>query len=192
MLFELETMKIFQEVLMNHKSLRKMLQASLMLALGLILPFLTAQIPDLGNKFLPMHLPVLLTGFICGWPYGLVVGFIVPLFRSLLFSMPPMFPIALAMAFELAAYGAATGLLYKILPKKNISIYIALLASMIFGRIIWGSVSILFYQLNGSAFTWKMFTAGALLNAIPGILIQIALIPLLVIALRKTNLIENA
>jgi thiamine transporter ThiT len=172
-------------------SIRKLLQASLMLALGMILPFLTTQIQSLGNKFLPMHLPVLLTGYICGWPYGLVVGFIVPLFRSIVFGMPPMYPIALAMAFELAAYGAATGLLYKILPKKNIYIYISLLASMIFGRIIWGGVSVLLYGLSGSAFTWKMFIAGALLNAIPGIIIQIVVIPLLVIPLKNTRVINE-
>lgn len=180
-----------QEVLMKHISIKKMLQASLMLALGLILPFLTAQIQSLGNKFLPMHLPVLLTGFICGWPYGLVVGFIVPIFRSIIFGMPPMYPTALAMAFELAAYGAATGVLYKILPKKNIFIYISLLASMIIGRIIWGGVSVLLYGLDGSAFTWKMFIAGALLNAIPGIIIQIAVIPLLVMVLKNRSIIDN-
>jgi riboflavin transporter FmnP len=176
---------------MKRISTKKLLQASLMLALGMILPFLTAQIQDLGNKFLPMHLPVLLTGFICGWPYGLVVGFIVPIFRSIIFGMPPMYPIALAMAFELAAYGAATGVFYKLLPKKTIFIYISLIASMIFGRVIWGSVSMLLYGLNGSAFTWKIFISGAFLNAIPGIIIQIVIIPLLVIVIKHSSIIDN-
>lgn len=177
---------------MKQIAMRKMLQASLLLSLGLILPFFTAQLPSLGNKLLPMHIPVLLAGFLCGWPYGLAVGFIVPLLRSLLFGMPPMYPTALAMAFELAAYGAATGVLYQLLPRKNIYIYLSLITSMIGGRIIWGSASVLLYGLNGSAFTWKIFITGALLNAIPGIVIQLIIIPLLVIALRDKRILESA
>ena len=100
---------------MRKSTTKKMVYAGVLLAVGILLPFLTAQIPSLGSRMLPMHIPVLLAGFICGWPYGLVIGFILPLFRSVLFGMPPMFPTALAMAFELAVYGAVTGILYKIL-----------------------------------------------------------------------------
>lgn len=176
---------------MRKSSTKKMVYAGLFLALGLLLPFLTAQIPSLGSRMLPMHIPVLLAGFICGWPYGLVIGFTLPLFRSVLFSMPPMFPTALAMAFELAVYGAVTGILYKVLPKKNISIYISLIISMICGRIVWGIVAFALYGLSGSAFTWEIFMAGAFVNAIPGIIIQIIIIPVIVIALKKGRFIEN-
>jgi uncharacterized membrane protein len=84
--------------------------AGLFLALGLVMPFLTGQIPSLGNKLLPMHIPVLLCGFVCGGPTGLIVGFILPILRSVLFSMPPMYPMAMSMAFELAVYGFVQGL----------------------------------------------------------------------------------
>ena len=104
---------------MEKSSTKRIVYAGLLLALGLVLPFLTAQIPSLGSKMLPMHIPVLLTGFICGWPHGLIIGFILPLFRSVIFGMPPMFPTAVAMAFELAAYGAVTGVLFNIFPKRN-------------------------------------------------------------------------
>ena len=173
------------------KSTTKMVYAALLFALGLLLPFLTAQIPSLGSRLLPMHIPVLLAGFVCGWPYGLIVGLFVPLFRSLLFGMPPMFPTAVAMAFELAAYGAVTGILYKILPKKNISVYISLIVAMICGRIVWGAVSLVLLGLSGSPFTWEIFMAGAFVNAIPGIIIQIIIIPVIVFALKKGRIIED-
>lgn len=176
---------------MRKSTTKKMVYAGVLLAVGILLPFLTAQIPSLGSRMLPMHIPVLLAGFICGWPYGLVIGFILPLFRSVLFGMPPMFPTALAMAFELAVYGAVTGILYKILPKKNISIYISLIISMICGRIVWGIVSFILYGLSGSPFTWQIFMTGAFANAIPGIIIQIIIIPIIVIALKKGRFIEN-
>ena len=90
---------------MKKLSVKEIVLAGFFLALGIVLPFLTMQIPSFGSMLLPMHIPVILCGFICGGPLGLIVGFIVPLLRSALFSMPPMFPTAIAMAFELAAYG---------------------------------------------------------------------------------------
>ena len=176
---------------MKKLSLKYLVLSGLFLALGLIMPFFTAQIPSIGNRLLPMHIPVLLCGFICGGPYGLAVGFITPIFRSVIFGMPPMFPTAVAMAFELAAYGFVSGIIYRLLPKKNIYIYTTLIISMICGRAIWGIVSILLYGANGTAFSWKLFMTGAFINAIPGILIQIIIIPIIIIAVTKSNLIES-
>jgi len=176
---------------MKKSMTKKLVLSGFFLALGLVLPFLTAQIPSVGSMFLPMHIPVILCGFVCGWPSGLAVGLILPVFRSLLFGMPPMFPTAVAMMFELAAYGLMTGLLYQLLPKKNISVYISLIISMIAGRIVWGTASLFLYGFAGTAFTWKVFMAGAFINAIPGIILQIVCIPLIVIALRKANLIKD-
>jgi len=161
------------------------------IALGLVLPFLTGQIPAMGSRLLPMHIPVLLCGFACGGVPGLLVGFIVPLFRSLLFGLPPMFPIALAMAFELAAYGLTAGLLYRLLPKRAVSVYISLIVSMIVGRAVWGGASWILYSLSGSAFTWKIFMAGAFINAVPGIIVQLILIPIIVMALQRARLINH-
>jgi len=171
-------------------ALRNLVFAGLLLALGLLLPFLTGQIPEIGQMLLPMHIPVLLAGFVCGWPYGLAVGFITPLLRSQLFGMPPITS-AVAMAFELAAYGFSTGLFYKLLPKKKIFIYASLLISMICGRIIWGIVSLVIYGLQGKSFTWQLFAAGAVVNAIPGIILQIVVIPPIIMALKKGNLLKD-
>ncbi|HEY8350334.1 MAG TPA: ECF transporter S component [Clostridia bacterium] len=175
---------------MRLPSAVRLVLSGMFLALGLLLPFLTGQIPTVGSMLLPMHIPVLLCGFVCGWPYGLAVGFITPLFRYMLFGMPPM-PNALAMAFELAVYGFCTGLFYKLLPKKNVFVYVALIISMIFGRIIWGIVSLVIYGLSDKAFTWQMFAAGAVVNAIPGIILQVVIIPPIIIALKRGNLLRN-
>lgn len=86
--------------------------AAMFLAVGLLLPFLTGQIKQIGNMLLPMHIPVIMCGLICGWKYGFGVGFVMPLMRSMLFGRPIMYPDAIAMAFELATYGLIVGLLY--------------------------------------------------------------------------------
>ena len=122
------------------KSIKKLTFSALFLALCLVLPFLTGQIPQIGQMLSPMHIPVLLCGFVCGWGWGLAVGFIAPLLRSILFGMPALFPNAVAMAFELAAYGFLAGILYKAFPKKPVYVYVTLILAMIGGRIVWGIV----------------------------------------------------
>ena len=91
---------------------KKLTLSAMFLAIGIILPFFTGQVPQIGNMLLPMHFPVLLCGMICGAPYGLAIGFILPIFRSFLFGMPMMYPMAIAMAFELAVYGVVAGWIY--------------------------------------------------------------------------------
>jgi hypothetical protein len=174
---------------MKKLSIRNLVLSGIFIAFGLLLPFLTAQLPSMGSKFLPMHLPVLIAGFVCGWKYGLLVGFIVPLFRSLLFGMPPMFPIAAAMSLELAVYGCMTGFMYGLLPKRDIFIYVALITSLICGRIAWGASAVLLYGIAGAPFTWELFMAGAFLNSLPGIIVQIIMVPIIIIALRKAKVV---
>ncbi len=174
-----------------EKTTRKLVLAGLFIAIGLVLPFITGQIPEIGKQLLPMHIPVLIAGFVIGWKYGLVVGFIVPILRSLIFLMPPMFPTAVAMSFELAAYGCLTGLLYDKFPKENSYIYITLILSMLGGRVVWGIVSLILYGISGTGFGWEAFMAGAFVNALPGIIIQIIIIPIIIMALKRSNLIEG-
>jgi len=173
----------------RNSSTRYLTLSGLSLALGLLLPLLTAQIPSLGSRLLPMHVPVLLCGLICGWKYGLAVGLVAPLLRSLLFGMPPMFPTAIAMSVELAAYGLVVGYVYRLLPRRGASVYPALIAAMLIGRAAWGMANLLLFRLGGNAFTWKLFLGGAFLNAIPGILLQLVLIPLIMVALTRSRLV---
>lgn len=157
--------------------------AAMLLAVAFLLPFLTGQIPKFGNMLCPMHLPVLLCGFFCGPILGAVVGVSAPLLRSLTLGMPPLFPTATAMAFELAAYGALSGLLYRLLRKKRWGVYVALAGAMLGGRAVWGLISAILYGIDGSPFGFGIFFTQAFLNAIPGIVLQIVLIPLLVLTL---------
>lgn len=171
---------------------KKLTLSALFLALGIILPFLTGQIPQIGSMLLPMHIPVLLCGFVCGGSWGLIIGFTVPLLRSVLFAMPPMMPTAIAMAFELAAYGFISGIVYDRMKNKKGSIYLSLIAAMVGGRIVWSAVSFLLYTILGNPFTWEIFAASAFLNALPGIIIQLLFIPAVIYALKKTRLWDNA
>ncbi len=173
-------------------SVRRLVLAALFLALCMVLPFLTGGIPVIGNAISPMHIPVLICGFVCGWPYGLAVGFIAPLLRFAIFGMPPLFPTGVAMAFELAAYGALTGVFYKLLPKKIPYLYLSLVLAMLGGRVVWGVVRLLIAGLSGAEFGWAMFMSGAFLTAVPGIIIHIILVPLVVLLLKKARLMPNA
>ncbi len=175
---------------MERSSTLNMVLAAMFLALGIVMPFITGQIPEVGSMLLPMHLPVLICGFVCGWKYGLAVGAIVPLLRSVMFGMPPLMPTAACMAFELAAYGACTGILYTKLPKNHVSVYASLIGAMIVGRVVWGAVSIVLYGVMGNAFSVQMFMAGAFLNAVPGIIMQLVLIPIIVMALKRARVME--
>ena len=164
--------------------------AAMFLAIGLVLPFFTGQIPQIGSMLLPMHLPVLLCGLICGWRYGALVGFALPLVRSLWLGMPPFFT-AIAMAFELAAYGGIVGALYaRSRWKCLVSLYRSLLIAMVAGRVVWGVVRVIMTGVAGEAFTWQLFLSGAVLTAIPGIILQLVFIPALMVALDKTGLVR--
>ena len=161
------------------------------IAIGIVLPFFTGQIREIGNMLLPMHLPVFLCGLVCGWQYGVVVGFSLPLLRSFMFGMPMLFPGAVSMAAELAVYGLVAGLIYGLVKKQNIiMVYVAMLPAMILGRIVWGVVQLTLLTVSGGAFTWGAFISGALLNAIPGIIIQLVLIPAVMSILHLTGVLK--
>lgn len=163
----------------------KMILAALFLAVAYLLPFVTGQIPRIGKMFCPMHIPVLLCGFLCGWGWGAAVGFVAPLLRSLTLGVPLFFPQAVAMAFELAAYGAVAGFVYCRMGRKTWHLYATLLIAMVIGRLIWGSTMVICMGLGGAHFGWFAFLSGAVFQAIPGIVSQIILIPLLVRACER-------
>ncbi len=173
----------------TQNQIRNLTLSAMFLALAYVLPFLTGQLPEIGSRLCPMHIPVIVCGYVCGGPWAMAVGFIAPLFRSLTLGAPSLFPKAFAMAFELAAYGFLSGILYRIFPKKKGYIYCSLFASMIVGRLVWGLVQFICIGFDSTKFGLSAFWAGAVANAVPGIIIQIVLIPLIVIALEKAKLI---
>ena len=167
-------------------TIRNMVVSAMFFAIGMILPFITGQIQQIGNMLLPMHIPVLLCGMICGWQYGAIIGFLLPFVRFATFGMPPIYPIGMAMAFELAAYGIIAGILYRKVKTKGFgSIYISLISAMIGGRMVWGLARIVLSTYGKGSFTYQMFVAGAFVNAIPGIIIQLVLIPAIMFAVKK-------
>ncbi len=171
---------------MKNTKIQKLSLSAMFLALSFVLPFLTGQIPQIGAKLCPMHIPVILCGYLCSGPWGLAVGFIAPLLRCFIAGMPsPLFPKAIAMAFELATYGLMSGILHKALPKKRGFLYLSLILSMVAGRLVWGFVQLCCAGLDVTKFTFSAFWAGAVANALPGIVIQLILIPVLVSAVEK-------
>lgn len=176
---------------MKKQNVKNIVNAALCLALCMTLPFLTGQIPQIGSALSPMHIPVFLCGFLCGWPYGLVIGFLAPLLRFMLFGMPPVFPTGIAMSFELAAYGMVCGILYKKLPKTIPNIYLSLIGSMLAGRIVWGGAMTVIAGVSHVQFSFQAFLAGAFLNAVPGIICHLVLIPIIIVALQKAHFIEH-
>ncbi len=167
------------------KNLKNLCLSAVCLALCMVLPFLTGQIPQIGSALSPMHIPVLMCGLLCGWQYGLAVGFIAPLLRFLLFGMPPIMPTGLAMMFELAAYGAFSGMLLKLLPKKLPFLYVSLIGAMLGGRIVWGIVRFVLGLIVGPTFTFPAFLSGAFVSAVPGIICHILLVPPVVMGIRR-------
>lgn len=170
------------------KNTKKLVLAGLFLAMAFILPFFTGQIPQIGSMISPMHIPVFICGLVCGPAYGLIVGFVAPLLRSVLLGMPPLFPVAIAMAFELATYGLVAGFIYEKLPKKTTSIYISLITSMLVGRLIWGIAMYVLLGISGNQFTMQAFLAGAFLKAGIAIALHLIIVPAIVILIEKAGL----
>ena len=149
---------------MKNSTVKNLVLCAFFIALGLVLPFITAQIQVIGQMLLPMHIPAFLCGLICGPWYGLICGLVTPI---------------------LAVYGFVSGLIFSTIRNRSIaSIYEALIPAMIAGRIVSGLVN---WALLGSAYSWKAFVAANFTSGIPGIIVQLVLIPLVVGALYKTG-----
>lgn len=166
---------------MKNRNLKKMILSALFLVLGYVLPLFTSQIKEIGDTLLPMHIPVMLCGLVCGARYGLAVGFVLPFLRGIVFSMPPLYPNALWMALELATYGFVTGFMYgRVKNPKTGYLYFCLSVSMLLGRVVWGITKTVLLGLTGKAFTFEAFLIGGFVDAFPGIVLQFILIPFII------------
>lgn len=162
-----------------------MMVAALCLALCYVLPNFTGSIPQIGSMLLPMHLPVLLCGFLCGPLWGLAVGAIAPIMRSALVGMPYMYPMAVSMAFELSTYGLLCGLLHRRMSRSMCGVYASLILSMVGGRLVYGAVQMVILLPSGNGYTLAAFLASTLTGSIPGIVLQLALVPIMVRTIEK-------
>lgn len=168
-------------------STKKLVITAMLLAVGLVLPTLFHAFGG-GSALLPMHIPVLICGFVCGAPYGALLGLVLPLLSSVLTGMPPIFPVAPAMAFELCAYGVVTGLLYR---KVRMPVYPALLLGMLAGRAVSGVANAILMGFAGKDYGMTAFLTASFVTALPGIIIQLVVVPLLVMTLTKAGLVED-
>lgn len=175
---------------MRNDQIRKIVFTGLCIAIGLLLPKIINLLPIAypGAIFLPMHIPVLICGFVCGLPYGVLCGMMLPLLSFLLTGMPPIFPIGISMVFELAAYGALTAIFYRLTKGK---IFITLIIAMIGGRLVMGIANIILFSFAGNVYGITLFLTSACITALPGIIIQLIFIPPIVKALKKANMLPS-
>ena len=173
----------------NLSPVRRMVMAALCVALCVVLPIAFHTIPDAGSIFLPMHIPVLLCGLICGWPYGLVCGLLGPLVSSVLTGMPPAAYLP-PMMVECATYGAAAGLLLKFVRTRSLTadLYISLIGAMLLGRIVSGIAKALIFS---PGMAMGMWITSNFVTALPGIIIQLILIPQIVRILMKAKYVPQ-
>lgn len=176
---------------MKKTNLHKLAISAVFLAIGMVLPLLTSQIKEIGDSLLPMHIPVMLCGLISGPMHGMSVGFILPFLRSAIFAMPPFYPNAVWMAVELATYGFTIGFFYARFKKKSVAcLYICLVFSMVCGRVVWGIVKALLLGIGGERFTLQAFIAGGILDALPGIVLQLVLIPQIIVFIKQRGILK--
>lgn len=165
----------------NNKTNRIVL-AGLLVGLGILLPFVTSHMFGVqGAVFLPMHIPVFLMGFLCGPMYGALGGLIIPLLSSLFTGMPPVFPMLPIMMGELLVYGLISGLLYH---KTKMPLYPAMLISMVCGRLMYAGIFGILMVANSGNLR-ALSVTGAFVTGVPGIIIQLLLVPAIIFALKK-------
>ena len=174
---------------MKMSPVKKIVLTALFTALCVVLPMAFHSIPNAGSIFLPMHIPVLLCGLVCGWAYGGLCGLVGPLLSSVLTSMPPA-AVLPGMMVECCVYGLVTGLMLRYVRtgKTTLDLYLSLVAAMLLGRVLSGIAKALIFTPGMSLAAWA---AASFVTAIPGIIIQLVLIPLLVLALTKAKLLPQ-
>lgn len=169
---------------------KKLVFTALCTALGVVLPLAFHAVANAGSIFLPMHVPVLLCGLLCGWPYGLACGALAPLLSSLFTGMPPA-AILPGMLFELSVYGAVSGAMLRRVRTGNSAadIYIALLTAMLCGRVTSGILNALVFRAG--AYSLQIWLTAAFVTGVPGIVVQLVMIPVLMLALERAHVIPG-
>ena len=174
---------------MNH--LTRIVTTAVCIALCVVLPLALHAIPNAGTLLSPMHLPVLLCGLVCGWPYGLTCGILGPWLSSLITGMPGWGYLP-TMMVELALYGLITGIMIQLMHtgKLTVDLYISLIVAMLAGRIVTGIVrALIFSPRSGAVYSMEAWATGYFVSSFPGIILQLILLPILYMALQRAKLI---
>lgn len=175
---------------MKKQHLYNLVTTGVCIALCVVLPFAFHVIPNGGTIFSPMHLPVLICGLICGWPYGLACGLLGPLLSSLITQMPGAAYLP-PMMVELALYGLITGLMMQLVHtgKLTLDLYVSLIVAMLVGRVIAGLARGLIFAPG--KFTIQAWATGYFVTSFPAIILQLILIPILYLALKRAHLMPE-
>jgi hypothetical protein len=161
-------------------SLRALVISSVMTALALVLPVAFHAV-GLGNKFLPMLLPLLLNGFLVPLPWAVLTGAAVPLVSSLATGMPPMFPpIAAGMALEGAVLGGVAAVMF---GAGRRSLWIAVAGAIVLGRL--AGLAALYLLAKAFGLPPGLASLASLVQGIPGVILQVAVVPTVVGALAR-------
>ena len=171
------------------KKTRDLVLTAMFIALGVALPQAFHAVPNAGSVFLPMHIPVLVAGFAVGPVFGLACGILTPLLSHLLFHMPPA-AVLPSMLCELAMYGLAAGFLSKMIKakKKVVKVFAVLILAMLAGRITYGILNALIFKAG--SYSLQAWLSAAFITALPGIIIQLIVIPIVLLGLDKAKLIK--
>ena len=171
-------------------AVKKSIITAVCIALCVVLPQAFHAVPNAGAIYLPMHIPVLLCGLLCGWSYGLLCGLAGPALSALLTGMPPA-AVLPGMLVECGVYGLAAGLLMQLVRTKRLyaDLYISLVAAMLLGRVVSGAAKALIF--SAGSYSMASWVAGSFVTALPGIVIQLALLPSIVYALMHARLIPQ-
>lgn len=168
---------------------KRIVLSAVCMALCVVLPMAFHSFPNGGSIFLPMHIPVLLCGMMCSWPYGLMCGLLGPALSSLITGMPPaaMLP---SMMLECAVYGGVSGgMMCLVRTKKTwLDLYISMITAMILGRVVAGLAKAWIFSPGTAPFAW---VTTSLVTGIPGICLQLVLLPILIVALTQAKLLPQ-
>lgn len=175
----------------SYTTLRKLAVTAVCMALCVVLPLTVHAIPNSGVLLSPMHLPVLLCGLVCGWQYGFLCGLAGPLLSCMITGMPPTGPILYGMLVELPVYGFVSGILMQLIRTGKLlpDLYLSLISAMLAGRIAGGIAKALFF--SSGSYTLRLWASAYFLSGLPGILLQLLLLPALYLALRKARLLPE-
>lgn len=168
---------------MRNSRTKEMVLAGMFIALGVMLPIAFHAVGAAGPVFLPMHIPVLMAGFVLSPVFALIVGMVTPLLSSVLTGMPPLMPMAFIMMIELGIYGLVVSLL-----SKRLNSIFTLLTAMVVGRIAAGIMVMILVNAVGIKFAPPLvYLKGAVITGIPGMIVQLVFIPALLVLVKRRN-----
>ena len=172
-------------------SIKKICICAVCIALCYVLPVAFHAV-GLGTALSPMHLPVLLCGLVCGWPYGAVCGIVGPLLSSALTAMPPA-AMLVHMVPELCAYGLFAGLFLRLIRtgKLYADLYLAMVPAMLLGRVIAGLVRTVVFLSGAQGYSLALWVSSYFVESFPTMVLQLVVLPTLVVVLMKARLIPE-